>query len=511
MSEEAAGLQSHVIDTQQHTWTNRHQTYTQKLLGIYDIWNPIGGGSTLERYNATTRGLQEFIADAVMDRVRLRALGSGWSLSGAPATDGRMVNTKPLNLYFRLGPRMVDTRYTGDRAGLHFVQCGCAIVELNQRFRRLGRSLKTSGASNGQTIVGALSTGTHGSAIDRGAIHDTVVGMHLLVGPRRHVWLERASHPVTSDEFARQLGAELVRDDALFDAAIVSFGSFGIIHGVLLETEPLFLLKVYRQRMPLDAPLRRALDTLDFSGLALPGGSERPYHFQVVVNPFAPTASAHVITLYRRPFRPDYPRPGIDPDGLGPGDDAAAFIGLVTDLAPPAIPFAVNQVLARAYRDIDGVEGTLGEIFTNTTIRGRVASTAMGLPISRATEVLDLVQGINREAGPFPVLIAFRYVKRTRATLGWTRFEPTCVLELDGPLSDRTLSLYRRVWAALRERGIPHTLHWGKQLELRADAVREMYGDAVDRWLAARDTLLDAESRRVFSNRFQEELGLATP
>jgi hypothetical protein len=135
----------------------------------------------------------------------------------------------------------------------------------------------------------------------------------------------------------------------------------------------------------------------------------------------------------------------------------------------------------------------------------------MGLPISRATEVLDLVQGINREAGPFPVLIAFRYVKRTRATLGWTRFEPTCVLELDGPLSDRTLSLYRRVWAALRERGIPHTLHWGKQLELRADAVREMYGDAVDRWLAARDTLLDAESRRVFSNRFQEELGLATP
>ena len=62
MSEEAAGLQSLVIDTRQHTWTNRHQTYTQKLLGIYDIWNPTGGGSPLDRYNATTRGLQELIA-----------------------------------------------------------------------------------------------------------------------------------------------------------------------------------------------------------------------------------------------------------------------------------------------------------------------------------------------------------------------------------------------------------------------------------------------------------------
>ncbi|WP_225414540.1 FAD-binding protein [Stigmatella hybrida] len=511
MSEQAAGLQSLVIDTRQHTWTNKHQTYTQKLLGIYDIWNPTGEGSPLERYNATTRGLQELIADAVMDRIHLRALGGGWSLSGAPATDGRLVNTKPLNLYFRLTPEMVHAQYTGDAAGLHFVQCGCTIVELNARFRRLGRSLKTSGASNGQTIAGALSTGTHGSAIDTGAIHDTVAGLHLLVGPQRHIWLERASRPVTSDGFARRLGAELVRDDALFDAALVSFGSFGIIHGVLMETEPLFLLKMYRQRLPLDRALRRALDTLDFSGLALPGGAERPYHFQVVVNPFAPTHSAHVITLYRRPFRPGYARPGIDLDGMGPGDDAAAFIGLVTDLAPPAIPFAVNQVLSRAYRDIYGVEGTLGEIFTNTTIRGRVASTAMGLPISRATEALDLVQDFNRESGPFPVLIAFRYVKQTQATLGWTRFEPTCVLELDGPLSDRTLSLYRRVWAALRERGIPHTFHWGKQLELGAEAVREMYGDAIDRWLAARNTLLDAESRRVFSNRFQEELGLAAP
>jgi FAD/FMN-containing dehydrogenase len=505
---DGAGLQSLVVDTRQREWTNRHMTYTQPLLALYDVWNPLGG-RPLERYNATTRALQGLLDEAVRDRVRLRALGGGWSLSRAPATDGRLVNTKPLNLFFRLAPRMVDARYAGDPTALRFVQCGNSIVELNERFRRQGRSLKTSGASNGQTIAGALSTGTHGSAIDVGAIHDTVVGLHLIVGPRRHVWLERASQPVASDEFVRQLGAEPVRDDALFDAALVSFGSFGIIHGVMLETDELFLLKLYRRRMPLDGALRKTLDTLDFSGIALPGGAERPYHFQVVVNPFAPRAEAHVVTIYRRPFRPNYHRPRSDPEGLGPGDDAAAFIGLVTDVAPPAIPFAVNQVLARAYRDINGVEGTLGEIFTNTSLRGRSASTAMGLPVSRATEALDLVLSINREAGPFPVLTAFRYVKGTRATLGWTRFEPTCVFELDGPLSERTLSLYRRVWAGFRARGIPHTFHWGKQLGLDADAVRRLYGDAVDQWLAARDRLLDAESRRVFSNRFLEELGLA--
>ena len=510
MLHETAGLEGAlVIDTQQRTWVPRHFTYVQQLQALYDIWNPVQG-SSLERYNATTRTLLGLVGQAVRDRVPLRALGGGWSLSLAPATEGRLVNTRPLNMYFRVASRLVDARYAGDRAGLRFVQCGCSIFELNERFRRQRRSLRTSGASNGQTIVGAQSTGTHGSAFDVGAVQDFIVGMHVVVGPGRHVWLERASYPVVSEGFATLLGAEPVRDDALFDAALVSFGSFGFIHGVMLETDELFLLEMYRQRRPLDDALRTALDTLDFSGLPLPGGAERPYHFQVVVNPYATDGRAHVITMYRRPYRSRYRRPKRDPDGFGPGDDAAAFIGLVTDVAPVSVPLLVNQVLARAYGDIEGVTGTLGEIFSNTTTRGKVASTAMGLPVSRATEVLDTALAINRRHGPFPVLVAFRYVKGTRATLGWTRFEPTCALELDGPLSDGTLEFFRRVWQALRERDIPHTFHWGKQLPLEHADVRRMYGDAVDRWVAARETLLDAESRRAFSNRFLEELGLAT-
>ena len=97
-------------------------------------------------------------------------------------------------------------------------------------------------------------------------------------GCKRSLWLERASRPVVTPAFAAALGAELWRDDALFEAALVSFGSFGILHGLLIETEPLFLLEAYRQRLRLTDPLWQAISTLTFDVPEFPHPGERPYH-----------------------------------------------------------------------------------------------------------------------------------------------------------------------------------------------------------------------------------------
>lgn len=498
-----------VIDTGQREWTNKHLTYTQRLRGLFDIWNP-AAGPPLERYNATTRALLDVVARAIGQGVRVRALGGGWSISRAPVTEGWLLNTKPLNLSFEVGGELVHPRYAGDRAGLRFVQCGNSILELNRLLRRQRRSLRATGASNGQTIAGAAGTGTHGSVIGGGSVADYVVGMHLLVAPGLHIWLERASTPVMSDAFAARLGTTPVRDDALFDAALVSFGSFGIVHGVAIETDPIFLLEMHRRQVPADAALRRAFATLDFSGVALPGGgSERPHHFQVVINPYDLARGPFVTAMYRRPFRDDYPRPPVDSDGFGPGDDAPAFVGLITDAVPAAIPLVVTKLLGRIYRDVNGQLGTIGEIFGTTSTRGRADGTALGVPLERANEALDLVIDINRRFGPFAALLSLRYVRGTQATLGFTRFPLTCVVEIDGPASGRFDAFARRVWDAFAARGIPHTMHWGKSLPPDPARVRAMYGGAADRWIAARRTLLPPESRRVFSSPFTDALGLS--
>jgi hypothetical protein len=61
-----------------------------------------------------------------------------------------------------------------------------------------------------------------------GAMQEMVFGLHLVTGPNRHVYLERKSYPVMGPDFPESIGAEFIRDDVLFNAALVGLGSFGI-------------------------------------------------------------------------------------------------------------------------------------------------------------------------------------------------------------------------------------------------------------------------------------------
>jgi hypothetical protein len=64
--------------------------------------------------------------------------------------------------------------------------------------------------------------------------------------------------------FTQKFKTKLVADDELFNAALVSFGSFGFIHGVMIETEDIYLLESYRKKIPLDDSFRHIMETLDF-------------------------------------------------------------------------------------------------------------------------------------------------------------------------------------------------------------------------------------------------------
>jgi len=488
-------------------WSNKHDTYVQPVRRRWNLWRP-SGPSTPERYNATTRLLQRVLADARAQHVRVRAYGGGWSFSGAPATDGWLINTKPADYRFRLRPELLDPAYTGDAEGLRFLQCGNSVTLLDVRLREEGRSLRTCGASNGQTIVGAMSTGTHGSAIDVGAVQDYVRGIHLVVAPDRHLYLQPASAPVVKAEFPARIEAELVADDDLFHAALVNLGGLGFVHGVLIETDPLFLLRRFRMKHPLNAALRQAIRTLDASGLPVPAGIQRPFHFEVVMNPYDTDHATWVTVMVKEPYTDNYVRPVRDPNGFGPGDNVLGVMGRLFGVIPGVIPAAMTTVLNLQFHE-GVVVGTLGEIFTDTTTEGKAAGAAFGVPHDRIDEALDTVLGAMRDGGPFPCLVALRFVRGTAATLGFTRFPETCVIDVDGPLSAETRACYQQVRSALVAHGIPYTQHWGKIVDMNADDVRQCYGGAVDTWRAARDRLLAPEERFAFSNAFLEGLGLA--
>ena len=495
--------------TGEKNWTNRHQTLTLPIDNLFDLGND-NSGSVLNDYNDATNGIQGILKEAADAGKEVRVLGGEWSWTKIAATTGILLNTKPLNLSFNINQNNLSPTYPLTPADVYFVQCGVSIQELTNRLSGHNRSIKTSGASNGQTIAGAMSTGTHGAAIDVGSVADFVVGLHIITSPTEHIWLERKSYPVASDSFISALQATPVRDDDLFNAAVVSFGSFGFIHGVMIESVPLFLYEAHRFRVPLSNDLFQLIETLDFAGANfLPHGAERPYHFQTLINQYDQAHGAYVNIMYKRPFDPAHTPPNLSIPGVGAGDDAPTFIGTVTQAIPSLVPKVINKLVAKMYKPYD-VVGTHGEIFTNFTTHGKVYSAAVAVPLNAVNTVRKLLMDLNDSSGPFAGIFAFRFVKGTRATLGFTHFDPSCVVELDGVFSNKTLNFYEVFWNALEQQQIPHSMHWGKMLRLDGQRIRKMYGDdKVNVWIAARTAILhDSAIRKVFTNDIMREWDL---
>lgn len=515
-------------------WENGHQNFTHRFQkgASFKLRIPFGPATASDQYKQTTANFQWLIGYAIDKDISLRAMGNGWSFSDVAVCDGGLVDTKALRLSFWVPRRFVSDDYihTGKgTADLFLAQCGMSILDLNEKLEKDAnpkRSIKTSGASNGQSIVGATATGTHGSAYRVGAVHDAIVGIHLVVSPERHVWLERASYPVVSDEFIEWMEAELIRDDDMFNATVVSFGSFGFIHSVMIETDPVYLLAEQRaDAIKYDDDLIKAIDHLDFSGieLKLPYPSDAPdkqlYHFEVIINPHKfekdnKEKGVYFKTMYKMPYTPDYPKRERDDRGFQYGDHTLGVIetiidGLPADLSAALVPALVNVMFPLAFKSAVDAFGTIGETFSNTKFRGKAISAAIAVATENVSRVVDDVIEINRQT-PFPGGLALRYVKGTKALLGFTKFEKTCILELDGVESDTARRFYQKLWDRLEEKQIPYTLHWGKMnFNLTPQRIRRMYGEgAVDKWIGCRHALLGEAERKVFNNDFLKRCGL---
>jgi hypothetical protein len=513
-------------------WENGHENFihTFKENSSFKLTIPHSQPDT--QYQDSTKNFQWLIRYAIDNNIQMRALGNGWSFSEVAVCDGGLVDTKALRLSYHLNNSFVAPQYLQkgkEAADLFFVECGMSVLDVNEKLEQDSnpkRSLKASGASNGQSIAGCASTGTHGSAFKVGAVHDTIAGLHIVVSPDRHIWLEKKSNPVASDEFINWLGAEAIKDDDIFNAAVVSFGSFGFIHGILVETEPIFLLEQFRAgNIVYNDALRFAINNLEFSGILddLPAPPDAPgkelYHFEILVNPqkFEPGNPAKGVflkTMYKIPYREDYPKIERDDKGFTYGDDLLGVVQTILDSLGPdlsalLVPSLVNKFFPLAFQSNVSTIGTLGETFGNTKFRGKAASAAIGIDASNAGKVIEEIISINKE-NPFAGGIALRYVKGTDALLGFTHFDKTCIIELDGVDSGLSRSFFKKVWDRLEELAIPYTLHWGKMnFNLNPALLHKMYGDNIAKWKECRNKLLSENSRKVFTNGFMIQCGLA--
>ncbi|MDQ3648301.1 MAG: FAD-binding protein [Actinomycetota bacterium] len=510
----------HCDDRGPQSWNGVHVTHRTTVAELIDVDN-VGRAGTLlagfDMFRHAGECLDEVIRKAREAGKRILSIGSGWALSDINITDGWLVNTKLLNGCYDIGDGYFEAAYpAADRPCVVLAQGGMQIAELNSYLELVPqdiaakRALKAAGIGNGQTIAGAVSGNTHGSQINFGAMPDFVVGLHIATGSGRTLWIEKASKPVLNHDFATKIGADLIRDDDIFNAAVVSFGTFGIIAAVAVETAPIYQVAF---------PAINDIHHDDLKTKLREFGNADPvslYHYEFIFDPHSRKQMAMEAGAPRVPFQPDLPTPKPrwilrDKNGYAPGVTILRLLGLLRVL-PPRILTGIQFRQYRRLALLNGVRGTPGQLYTSSIyyLEGYTES-AFAVSVRDAPETIDICSEVAREMR-LPSISQVRLVHRSEATLGFTQHEPkTAVFEVGLIDDDRFPEFERRMDAALREAGIRYTMHWSKNSGIDPQKLDYMYGAKIASWKAARRAVFgnDATLMKMFETDAMVRAGLA--
>jgi hypothetical protein len=490
-------------------WVNYHGTESADVSDLVELLNSDAahGRAALSE---VARDVQALLQQARNVGRQVRPLGAGWSPSPITVVDqGWLVETRRINRCFRLSA--ADVVQGCDASRLMLVQAGATVDEVNDCAEELGLSLRTCGASNGQTWAGACATGTHGSVLAAGGIQDHIRALQV-VTPSGVFWVE-PHQPVMRAGFVAATGSTIFRDDDVFAACQVAVGAMGFVTAMVIECVPTYMVRNIQKRGRIARSDISRLSDGDFRGfsraLAL---DEEPHFVQVILNPFAPFSKDALLRfLYLRDFDPAIPPP---PRPLvGAGYDALTLIGKAMaglDLFRADVLQLAMRAGYATQRDITDPEAVA--TWGNTTEPHSPIANLFNGSVTMAQSDLErafdplIAAFLNGGGG---TVVTLRFMQRAAGLLAPARFARNAVIDFDGPRSDVSHRSYRAVVAKLDTMGIRFTRHWGKTNDLDAARVANDYGDDYRRFrLAQRRLLADPGDVAVFRCDSLVHLGL---
>ena len=487
-------------------WINIHTTFKTDLEDLIDA-NNAGASSKLDFLIQAANDIDKLIQEAKAEKKQIRAIGASWALTDIHLTDKWMINTKLLNEIFDVSDPNFDDSYPLEkRPYVVIAQCGIAIAELNKRLETrtdgIKRAVRTAGIGAGQTLTGAVSGNTHGAGVNFGAMPDFVVGIQLVNGTGQSIWLERKSSPILNNHFANKIDARLVRDDDMFNSALVSFGAFGVITAMAIETEPIYHIKFPPMQDISFANLKHKLNNMDYNDPV------NLRHFEFIFNPYDKKETAVLVVGTQEDYIPNHPTPRqlwiiANENGFAPGDKAPPFLLRLPFLSAS---FKSNFQF-KAYKKnsiLSDVRGSSGQLYTATiTYLEGYSESAIAVSIDDAARMIEVIIEVVK-AQKLPSICQARVVKSTKATLGFTQLGSRSVVFEFALVNDNKFEEFEnRLVAAMKQAGIRYTFHWSKNSGINKQRLLEMYGaDRVETWKKARKALFnnDQELIAVFDN-----------
>lgn len=516
-------------------WSNYSGTVQDKNGLLFCTPRAVEGlGTAAGAMKPQGEALKAILGHCFDNSLSLRTMGAKWSFSRIIEPKQVILDAPYLNGILRIGQQSQSATYQAERGAKGFVpywvQGGRTIAMINERLLENGHCLQTSGAGDGHRMGGCLATATHGAALDIGALHDTILGVHLMVAPDRAVFLQRSTSPPLTDTFVTWLQdqtgipTENLQDDTLFRAGLVSLGSLGFLFSVVLEAVPKYRLvrrvKEFKDRG--DSRLWAAIRSFNTRAL-YPEQPARPYHFEVMFHPYPKKGktSAWLTTMWKVPADGVPPSHGM-PVAPAIASDTMGLIAKVAGALEPIVPSGITtpvlgsiiqQQLGTVFAGAD-TERFPGEIFGSTNLpAGTGASTEIVFDHRQTEKVVALVWKVLEERGRKGEHLlggmSLRFVPASRAHLAMNISKMSCYIEFPSVNSKGTRAVYKAIWDGLEAATIPYTCHWGQLHAMSPARLRNYFGgNRIKAWKSARDSLLDAKGKAVFSAPILAEVGL---
>jgi len=468
--------------------------------------------SPVRIFRPTTLGeIVEIIQRAERENRRVRAVGSGHSFSDVALTDDFLIDTHGLN---RVLPLETESLKANKRqAALVETECGIRISELNARLDKAGLALQNAGGHTAQTIVGALSTSTHGSGIEIGSLASFVKSIVIVAAEGKVYRIEPTDGITDPQEFnKRHSDVELRQDDDWFNAVVVGLGCMGVVYSVTIQVMKKYWLK----------ETRTVSRWIQMKAELLKGDVLREYrHYEVLVNPYKFDGD-HTCLITARKIDPQPTHPSPDQANRSPlsvlfswlprplirfsGRLEIFKLALLPGSAPRTIENSIEALkdkvyIAESYRVLDlGAPNYVAAYSSELAL-----PVENGEYIAAVDKIIEIAERNRGSKNIFHSLpISLRFVARDDLYFSMMYGRKTCMLEV--PMIDGTkggLEILREVEEALLEFGARP--HWGQIHYLAGgrEAIKRMY-PMFDKWVAVRKSL---NPKGTFNNRFSERCG----
>ncbi|KAH7343096.1 hypothetical protein BKA66DRAFT_555073 [Pyrenochaeta sp. MPI-SDFR-AT-0127] len=433
------------------------------------------------------------------EKLHVRAVGSGHSFSNVCPTDGILLNPRdpvdPNSSNQMNSVLPIDASVLRDpslKSTLFSAESGMTIEELNQHLDANHLALENMGAYDGQTLAGAISTGTHGTGISFGPIASSVRSL-TLVSSSGTVYQIEPKDGITDPAKFSSKDVVLKQDDAWFYTTLVAMGCTGLIYSYTFHVVPAFYIKELRT-LHFWEDLKAGLKDGASSQVLT---SHRGYELNI--NPYSANGKHACIQVIHDDTSDTHTSGDRGFKNWLGGLLASipvvekilvVFLNLFPKEIPSTISTALDALISPngiAYVDKSYKVMNIG------TVVNKIKAYALELSLPCDTNLVDNVDKLldfldaRAQAGKGYLTgpVNLRFVAASKAFLAPQTGRPTCMIELDMLVGiDKADDLFKDVKTAMCTKGSGIRVHWGLDPEdsISNTDVQDWYPD-LQSWL----------------------------